>query len=63
MTLETKIVVLRCLSQDLTNAVDNRMRAEMQQKRMPFDHDNNNSLDRYIKWEREVMKAIIEVQS
>jgi hypothetical protein len=35
--------IKRLLNQALANATDDMLRGEMQQKRMPFDHDNNDA--------------------
>ena len=50
--------MMRVLAADLGNAQDNRIRAEMQKTRMPFDHDNNDALERYIIWEQATKMAI-----
>lgn len=48
----------KVLRNDLSNAVDNVLRAEAQQKRMPFDHDNNDALERYKKWRDDTTEAL-----
>jgi hypothetical protein len=40
------------------NARDNMARAKMQQERMPFDHDNNDALERYQIRLRQIEGAI-----
>ena len=58
MTREIKEHIIRCVQIDLDNAKDNLARAEMQQKRMPYDHDNNNALVRYQDWVRRGVIAL-----
>ncbi len=50
--------IIQCLKNDLLNAQDNVARAEMQQKRMPFDRDNNDALAMYRVWAEETQLAI-----
>jgi hypothetical protein len=50
--------ILKVVKADLSHAEDNVARARMQQKRMPFDHDNNDALVRYEAWELQSRKAV-----
>lgn len=50
--------IIKLLESDLVNARDNLYRASMQQKRMPFDHDNNDFLEKYKKWADQSLRAL-----
>ncbi len=54
MTPLMKDYLLELVRRDLTTALDNVAHAAMRKKRMPFDHDNNNALERY---QRKATKA------
>jgi hypothetical protein len=58
LTEEIRATIIHVLQNDLVNAQDNVARAKMQQKRMPFDHDNNNALVRCEEWERKSSAAL-----
>lgn len=53
-----KETILKVLNDSLGNAQDAIARAEMQLKRMPFDHDTRDALERYKVWETETLAAI-----
>lgn len=53
-----KETILKVLSDSLGTARDAIVRAEMQLKRMPFDHDTRDALERYKVWEAETVAAI-----
>jgi hypothetical protein len=55
---DTKAYIQKLIENDLGNARDNIARAEMQLKRMPFDHDTRDALERYRKWESEAQTAL-----
>lgn len=42
--------ILKVLENDLSNAQDNIARAEEQLRRMFYDHDTRNALERYRQW-------------
>jgi hypothetical protein len=48
----------KILADSLINAIDNVNRARAQQQRMPYDHGNNDFLERARKWMEEVQAAI-----
>jgi hypothetical protein len=50
--------IRRVLEMDLGHARDAVARAEMQQARMPFDHDNSDALDRYRNWKLSTEQAL-----
>jgi hypothetical protein len=58
LTEEIRTTITHVLQNDLLNAQDNVARAKMQQKRMPFDHDNNDALVRYEEWARKSAAAL-----
>ena len=51
-------VIRKLLDTSLSNARDEIARAEQQLRRMPFDHDTRDALDRYKDWEYETETAI-----
>ncbi len=62
MTTRTKEYLMKLVRRDVEHAVDAIRRAEMQRERMPYDHDNNNSLDQYKAWRNEAMAAFKELE-
>ena len=44
------------LQRELKNAIDNLRRAEMQHERMPFDHDNNDYIERQRQYIEEIKR-------
>ncbi len=46
------------LAHSLSHAQDSIARAEIQLKRMPFDHDTRSALETYKIWEQETKDAI-----
>ena len=51
-------VIRKLLDTSLSNARDAIARAEQQLRRMPFDHDTRDALERYKDWEYETEIAI-----
>jgi len=51
-------VIRKLLDTSLSNARDEIARAEQQLRRMPFDHDTRDALERYKDWEYETETAI-----
>jgi len=51
-------VIRKLLDTSLSNARDAIARAEQQLRRMPFDHDTRDALERYKDWEYETETAI-----
>ena len=51
-------VIRELLDNSLSNARDAIARAEQQLRRMPFDHDTRDALERYKDWEYETKTAI-----
>jgi hypothetical protein len=50
--------ILKVLEQSLSNAQDAIARAEMQFRRMFYDHDTRNALEKYREWEFNTKRAI-----
>lgn len=46
MSVEIRNYILKAIEVSLGNDTDNLNRAALQQVRMPFDHDNNDYIDR-----------------
>lgn len=61
LTDEERETISRVLHMDLDHARDAVARAEMQQKRMPFDHDNNTALERYQEWLLKTQRALVAI--
>lgn len=55
--------IMRCLEGDMANARDNLYRHELQQKRTPFDHDNNDSVEACKVWVAKTQSALIWMES
>ena len=62
-TMNTFVVVMDLLRSAIINVNDDITRAEMQQKRFPYDHDNNDALERYRSRARELDLAKNDVRS
>lgn len=58
---EERETISKVLHMDLDHARDAIARAEMQQKRMPFDHDNNSALERYREWLLKTQRALVAI--
>lgn len=52
-------VIRKILNDDLSLSKDSIARAELQLRRMPFDHDTRDALERYRVWESETQMALI----
>jgi hypothetical protein len=61
LTAEERETISRVLHMDLDHARDAVARAEMQQKRTPFDHDNNAALERYQEWLLKTQRALVAI--
>jgi hypothetical protein len=61
LTNEERETISRVLHMDLDHARDAVARAEMQQKRMPFDHDNMATLGRYQGWLLKTQRALVAI--
>lgn len=46
------------LRRDFGNAQDSLLRAEIEQRSRPYDHDNNDAAKRYSRWKEDARKAI-----
>lgn len=56
--MSVRITILNLLEHSIGNARDAISRAEIQLKRIPFDHDTRDSLESYKLWEQRNQEAI-----